>query len=194
MIRAVYGKPGEGMTYAEAGQLSTPSACPGLRLLCLLVQTRNGETRSLPVHTMRPMPPRVCAADSYAANGLRRWNLEASALGLESGTGLYMRETRATRPTREVVERYLPRFNIGAERAIPVLAEIPTEAEQVQGRAPGSSDHASPIRRTEARAERTLDPARTESASARECGSAFPPALPSPRRQEWDDKGKALGV
>lgn len=70
----------------------------------------------------------------------------------------------------------------------------PANAEQVQGRAPGSSDHASPIRRTEARAERTLDPARTETASARECGRAFPPALPSPRRQEWDDKGEALGV
>lgn len=59
--------------------------------------------------------------------------------------------------------------------------------DQVQGRAPGSSDHASPIRRTEARAERTLDPARTETASARECGRAFPPALPSPLRQERDD-------
>ena len=53
-------------------------------------------------------------------------------------------------------------------------------AEQVQGRAPGSSDHASPIRRTEARAERTLDPARTETASARECGSAFPSRAPEP--------------
>jgi len=56
----------------------------------------------------------------------------------------------------------------------------PDEAEQVQGRAPGSSDHASPIRRTEARAERTLDPARTETASARECGSAFPSRAPEP--------------
>src|SRR3546814_20853432 len=56
---------------------------------------------------MRPMPPRICAADSHAANGLRRWNLEASALGLESGTGLYLREAHATRPPREVVERYL---------------------------------------------------------------------------------------
>jgi len=55
-----------------------------------------------------------------------------------------------------------------------------TEAEQVQGRAPGSSDHASPIRRTEARAERTLDPARTETASARECGAASPPRAPEP--------------
>ncbi|MCI0918247.1 hypothetical protein JNA64_13830 [Pseudomonas stutzeri] len=55
-----------------------------------------------------------------------------------------------------------------------------TEAEQVQGRAPGSSDHASPIRRTEARAERTLDPARTEKASARECGECFSPHAPEP--------------
>lgn len=55
-----------------------------------------------------------------------------------------------------------------------------TEAEQVQGRAPGSSDHASPIRRTEARAEHTLDPARTETASARECGECFSPRAPEP--------------
>ena len=250
MIRAVYGKPGEGMTYAEAGQLSTPSARPGLRLLCLLVQTRNGETRSLPVHTMRPMPPRVCAADSHTANGLRRWNLEASALGVDGGTGLYLRETHSTRAPREVVERCLrlgeanafradPRtvraggvgrkrmqvriaspnwheigreLTVGGElcghvtyrRDVPLFIPLdggaPTKhrslvelrryvaerykaeraAEQVQGRAPGSSDHASPIRRTEARAERTLDPARTETASARECGSAFPSRAPEP--------------
>nr|WP_272888227.1 hypothetical protein [Stutzerimonas stutzeri] len=54
------------------------------------------------------------------------------------------------------------------------------EAEQVQGRAPGSSDHASPIRRTEARAKRTLDPARTETASALECGECFSPRAPEP--------------
>lgn len=77
----------------------------GLRLLCLLVPTRNGETRSLPVHTLRPMPPRLCAADSHATDGPRRWNLEASGLGLESGTGLYLRETHATRPAPEVLER-----------------------------------------------------------------------------------------
>ena len=52
--------------------------------------------------------------------------------------------------------------------------------DQIQGRAPGSSDHASPIRRTEARAERTLDPARTETASARECGECFSPHAPEP--------------
>ena len=118
MIRAAYGKPGEGMTYAEA-QLSTHSPRAGLRLLCLLVPTRNGETRSLPVHTMRPMPPRVCAADSHAANGLRRWNLEASAFGMEGGTGLYLREAHATRPPREVVERYLRLGQANALRADP---------------------------------------------------------------------------
>src|SRR5690606_12780237 len=120
--------------------------------------SRNGETRWLPVHTLRPMPPRLCAADSHAANGPRRWDLEAPAFGMEGGAGLYLREAHATRPPREVVERCLPRFNLGAERAIPVLAETATDAEQVQGRAPGSSDHASPIRRTEARGEAfTLD-------------------------------------
>lgn len=55
-----------------------------------------------------------------------------------------------------------------------------TEAEQVQGRAPGLSEHASPFGKTEARAERTLDPARTETASARECGAASPPRAPEP--------------
>nr|WP_313132404.1 DUF5447 family protein [Stutzerimonas nitrititolerans] len=47
---------------------------------------------------MRPMPPRVCAADSHTADGLRRWNLEASGLGVDSGAGLYLREAHATRP------------------------------------------------------------------------------------------------
>ncbi|WP_301362209.1 DNA cytosine methyltransferase [Stutzerimonas nitrititolerans] len=63
-----------------------------------------------------------------------------------------------------------------------VLSQLasPTRPVLVQGRAPGSSDQASPIRRTEARAERTLDPARTETASARECGSAFPSRAPEP--------------
>ncbi|WP_413043205.1 hypothetical protein [Pseudomonas sp. YJ42] len=69
-----------------------------------------------------------------------------------------------------------------------------TEAEQVQGRAPGLSEHASPFGKTEARAERILDPAGTEKPSLVSVGQLLRPALPSPRRQEWDDKGKALGV
>lgn len=66
--------------------------------------------------------------------------------------------------------------------------------DQVQGRAPGLSEHALPFGQTEARAERTLDPARTEKPPLWSVGNAFLPALLSPRRQEWDDKGKALGV
>ena len=102
MMTIVTAPNGEGMTYDVRPQAA---ARTGLRLLCLLVPTRNGETRSLPVHTLRPMPPRVCAADSHTANGLRRWNLEAFALGVDGGTGLYLRETHATRAPREVVER-----------------------------------------------------------------------------------------
>lgn len=63
---------------------------------------------------------------------------------------------------------------------VPVNPATP-EAEQVRGRAPGSSDHASPIRRTEARGEAfTLDLARPETASARERGAASPPRAPEP--------------
>ncbi len=56
----------------------------------------------------------------------------------------------------------------------------PSKSIPVQGRAPGLSEHASPFGKTEARAERTLDPARTETASARECGAASPPRAPEP--------------
>lgn len=113
MIRAVYGKPGEGMAYE---QLPAPATHRTLRLLCLLVQTRNGETRSLPVHTLRPMPPRICGADPHAKNGPRRWDLEATAFGMEGGAGLYLREAHATRPTAEVLERYLRLGQVNALR------------------------------------------------------------------------------
>lgn len=160
----------------------------GLRLLCLLVPTRNGKARSLPVHTLRPMPPRISGADSHASNGPRRWDLEALGLGVEGGAGLYLRETHATRPTAEVLERYLRLGQANALRSDSrtvrtggLKPTAPAEVEQVRGRAPGSSDHASPIRRTEARGEAfTLDLARTETASARECGECFSPRAPEP--------------
>lgn len=104
MIRAVYGKPAQGMTY-ESVELPAPAAPRGLRLLCLLVPTRSGETRSLPVHTLRPMPPRLCAADSHNKDGQDRWCLDSPRLGMGGDTGLYLRETHATRPTAEVLER-----------------------------------------------------------------------------------------
>lgn len=86
-------------------RLQPASPCTGLRLLCLLVRSRNGETRSLPVHTLRPMPPRICGADSHATNGPRRWDLEASSFGMEGDPAFILRETRAERPAPEVLER-----------------------------------------------------------------------------------------
>ena len=104
MIYASSGLPGEGMTY-DAIQLQQPAARRELRLLCLLVKGRNGQALALPVHTLRPMPPRVCGADPHPKNGPRRWCLETAPVGMGDHTGLYLRETHATRPTAEVLER-----------------------------------------------------------------------------------------
>jgi hypothetical protein len=83
-------------------EVSAPASCPELRLLCLLVQTRNGETRSLPVHTMRPMPPRVGPSG--------RWSLAGDP-------SFVLRETRAVRPAPEVLARYLRQRQTNAGRA-----------------------------------------------------------------------------
>ena len=53
--------------------------------------------------------------------------------------------------------KYLDRKEANAKHRAPSDLANATDTEQVKGRAPGSSDHASPIRRTEARAERTLE-------------------------------------
>jgi hypothetical protein len=102
MMTIVTAPNGEGMTYDVWPQAS---ARTGLRLLCLLVRSRSGETRSLPVHTLRPMPPRICAADSHNKDGQDRWCLDSPRLGMGGDTGLYLRETHATRPSAEVLER-----------------------------------------------------------------------------------------
>jgi hypothetical protein len=88
-----------------ASELPAPAAPRAVRLLCLLVQTRNGKARTLPVHTLRPMPPRVCAADSHDTDGQDRWCLDNPRLGMGSDTGLYLRETHAIVPPAEVLER-----------------------------------------------------------------------------------------
>lgn len=75
---------------ADEQQVSAPSPHTGLRLLCLLVPSRTGETRSLPVHTMRPMPPLVLRAG--------RWSMA-------SDPAFVLREAHAVRPTAEVLER-----------------------------------------------------------------------------------------
>ncbi len=71
-------------------EVSAPASCPELRLLCLLVKDRDGKARSLLVHTMRPMPPRVLRPG--------RWSLAGDP-------GFTLRETHATRPSAELLER-----------------------------------------------------------------------------------------
>jgi len=102
VIYEAYGLPGEGMTY-ESLPVSAPTARRDLRLLCVLVPSRTG-IRSLPVHTLRPMPPCVCAQG--------RWNLEGE-------TGFQLRETHATAPAPEVLARYLRLGHTHAFRAYP---------------------------------------------------------------------------
>lgn len=104
MIYAISQLPGEGMTY-DPIQLQQPAARRQLRLLCLLVTARNGQARYLPIHTLRPMPPRLCAADTHTQDGLSSWGLESPALGMGDHTGLYLRETHATTPPTEILER-----------------------------------------------------------------------------------------
>lgn len=74
-----------------------------LRLLCLLVPSLTG-SRALPVHTLRPMPPRV--------SGQGKWCLEGEPC-------LSLRETHATAPAPEVLARYLRLGQSGAFRADP---------------------------------------------------------------------------
>lgn len=68
----------------------SPAARRHLRLLCVLVPTRNGSPRSLPVHTLHRVPPRV------GPKG--RWTLEADAC-------LHLRETHPKQPTAQVLAR-----------------------------------------------------------------------------------------
>lgn len=75
-----------------------------LRLLCLLVPSFTGVARSLPIHTLRPMPPRV--------SGQGKWCLEGEPC-------LSLRETHATAPAPEVLARYLRLGQSGAFRADP---------------------------------------------------------------------------
>ena len=104
MIYAASGFPGEGMSY-DAIPLQQPTPFPGLRLLCLLVESRDGQARSLPVHTLRPMPPRLCSADKNHGQSLHRWCVEGDSSRVANNPGLYLRETHAKRPTAQVLER-----------------------------------------------------------------------------------------
>lgn len=88
----------------EPESVSAPAPCTGLRLLCLLVKARNGQARALPVHTLRPMPPRV--------GPVGRWSLA-------SDPAFVLREAHAFRPTAEVLERCARHRKANAFRAAP---------------------------------------------------------------------------
>jgi hypothetical protein len=92
------------MTY-EAIQLQARTAQPGLRLLCLLVKNRNGETRSLPIHTLRPMPPRVCSTDTHIKGRPSFWHLDTVDFAVAGDTGLYLRETHSQPAPSAVLAR-----------------------------------------------------------------------------------------
>lgn len=86
----------------------SPAARRQLRLLCVLVPTRDGSTRSLPVHTMQPLPPRA-----------RLQGLIDRTLAREAG--FHLRETQATAPTASVLERCLPKLHLRANGRVSVL-------------------------------------------------------------------------
>lgn len=85
-----------------------PAAPRELRLLCVLVPTRDGSTRSLPVHTMQPLPPRA------RLQGLIDRTLASEA-------GFHLRETQATAPTASVLERCLSKLHLRANGRVSVL-------------------------------------------------------------------------
>lgn len=95
-------KPAAQVPSSEPVTVSAPAPHTGLRLLCLLVKDRSGGSRSLPIHTMRPLPPRV--------GPVGRWSLASDA-------AFYLRETRAERPSPEVLARYSRQRQTNALRA-----------------------------------------------------------------------------
>lgn len=85
-------------------RLSPTPACRQLRLLCVLVEPQLGAStpRYLPFHTMHRVPPRAMVKG--------KWSQPRYA-------GLYLRETHATVPTAEVLERCARHRQTNALRA-----------------------------------------------------------------------------
>jgi hypothetical protein len=76
--------------HENSEQLPAPTTSRGLRLLCLLVTAPNGQQRSLPIHTLRALPPRQSRPAQWA---------------LVLPAGFTLRETHATAPTAAVLAR-----------------------------------------------------------------------------------------
>lgn len=95
----------EGEVPADASeQVPAPTASRELRLLCLLVPSRTGETRSLPVHTLHRVPPYASLHGRYH-DGQGRGSVALDPLDVPGGAGLYLRQTHARTPSAEVLAR-----------------------------------------------------------------------------------------
>ncbi|OWP47427.1 hypothetical protein CEG18_28830 [Pseudomonas nitroreducens] len=109
----------EGEVPADASeQVSAPTASRGLRLLCLLVPSRTGEARSLPVHTLHRVPPYASLHGRYY-DDQDRGGMALDPLDVPGGTGFYLRETHARAPSAEVLARYLRQRQADALRPHP---------------------------------------------------------------------------
>lgn len=97
-------------------EVPAPPTPRGLRLLCLLVKTRTGETRSLPVHTLYRVPPYAGIRGRYH-DGAGRWSVAFDPLDVPGGAGFYLRETHARTPSPEVLARCLRQRQAHALRA-----------------------------------------------------------------------------
>lgn len=91
---------------SDAVEVRSSTSRPGLRLLCLLVPSRTGEARSLPVHTLYRVPPYASLHGRYH-DGQGRGSVALDPLDVPGGTGFYLRETHARAPSPEVLARYL---------------------------------------------------------------------------------------
>ena len=101
---------------SDAVEVRSSTSRPGLRLLCLLVPSRIGEARSLPIHTVHRMPPYASRHRSYRDDE-GRWSVALDLLDLPGGTGFYLRETHARTPSAQVLARCLRQRQTDALRA-----------------------------------------------------------------------------
>ena len=88
----------------DAVEVRSSTSRHRLRLLCLLVPSRTGETRSLPVHTLHRVPPYAGLHGRYH-DGQGRGSVALDPLDVPGGAGFYLRETHARAPSPEVLAR-----------------------------------------------------------------------------------------
>ena len=91
---------------SDAVEVRSSTSRPGQRLLCLLVPSRTGEARSLPVHTLHRVPPYASLHGRYY-DGQGHGSVALDPLDVPGGTGFYLREAHARAPSPEVLARYL---------------------------------------------------------------------------------------